>query len=69
MYAGRMVETAPVEGAVSTPVHPYTEGLLAAIPKLDSDVTRLADHSRQHPDPDESIAGMPLRPALRAGAG
>jgi len=30
--------------AVSQPLHPYTEGLLAAIPKLDIDVDRLADH-------------------------
>ena len=29
MYAGRVVEEAPVERAVPRPVHPYTEGLMA----------------------------------------
>ena len=37
----RVVETAPVKDLFRKPVHPYTEGLLAAIPKLDVDVVRL----------------------------
>ncbi|HJP43646.1 MAG: ABC transporter ATP-binding protein [Candidatus Poseidoniia archaeon] len=32
MYAGTIVETAPVEELFSDPKHPYTEGLLAALP-------------------------------------
>jgi peptide/nickel transport system ATP-binding protein len=42
MYAGRIVEVAPVREAVQTPAHPYAQGLMAAIPKLDKDVSRLA---------------------------
>ena len=34
MYAGEVVETATVAELFSTPQHPYTEGLLAAIPRL-----------------------------------
>lgn len=34
MYAGRIVEQAPVHDLFKTPKHPYTQGLLAAIPKL-----------------------------------
>lgn len=34
MYAGRKVEEAPVEQIVSTPRHPYSAGLIAAIPHL-----------------------------------
>ncbi|MGQ9616009.1 MAG: ABC transporter ATP-binding protein [Spirochaetota bacterium] len=34
MYAGTMVETAPTEELFEKPLHPYTRGLLKAIPKL-----------------------------------
>jgi oligopeptide/dipeptide ABC transporter ATP-binding protein len=36
MYAGRIVEQAPVNEIYARPRHPYTKGLLASIPKLDS---------------------------------
>jgi peptide/nickel transport system ATP-binding protein len=32
MYAGEVVETAPVEALFAAPTHPYTRGLLACIP-------------------------------------
>ena len=35
MYAGRIVETAPVKELYSAPAHPYTRGLLDSIPRLD----------------------------------
>ncbi|WP_329382083.1 ABC transporter ATP-binding protein [Streptomyces sp. NBC_01716] len=35
MYAGRIVETAPVHGIYKAPAHPYTRGLLDSIPRLD----------------------------------
>ena len=35
MYAGQIVESAPVEQLFSSPQHPYTQRLLAAIPRLD----------------------------------
>jgi oligopeptide transport system ATP-binding protein len=35
MYAGRIVETAPVHELYSRPSHPYTKGLLRSIPRLD----------------------------------
>jgi oligopeptide/dipeptide ABC transporter ATP-binding protein len=34
MYLGRIIEVAPTETLFSNPQHPYTKGLLAAIPKL-----------------------------------
>jgi oligopeptide/dipeptide ABC transporter ATP-binding protein len=37
MYAGQIIEEAPVEELFSRPRHPYTEGLLRAVPRL-SDV-------------------------------
>ncbi|MFE7188521.1 ABC transporter ATP-binding protein [Kitasatospora sp. NPDC057541] len=35
MYAGRIVETAPVHDLYARPAHPYTKGLLRSIPRLD----------------------------------
>jgi oligopeptide/dipeptide ABC transporter ATP-binding protein len=45
MYAGRIVEEAKVDDLFALPLHPYTEGLLAATPRLDTGMTphRLAD--------------------------
>ena len=36
MYAGRKVEEAPVDDLFERPAHPYTHGLLASIPHLDT---------------------------------
>ncbi|WP_320774534.1 ABC transporter ATP-binding protein [Streptomyces sp. CRN 30] len=35
MYAGRIVESAPVHEIYKNPAHPYTQGLLESIPRLD----------------------------------
>jgi len=43
MYAGRKVEEAPVEALFDNPLHPYTRGLMAAIPRLDTDAARLQE--------------------------
>ena len=41
MYAGYIVEIAPVWDIFSTPKHPYTRGLLQSIPRLDEDTESL----------------------------
>ncbi|WP_211229487.1 ABC transporter ATP-binding protein [Nakamurella lactea] len=41
MYAGRVVETAPVRNIFRAPQHPYTVGLLSCLPRLDSTVEEL----------------------------
>jgi oligopeptide/dipeptide ABC transporter ATP-binding protein len=34
MYAGRIVETGPVETLFAAPLHPYSAGLLGSIPRI-----------------------------------
>ncbi|MDO9709063.1 ABC transporter ATP-binding protein [Paracraurococcus lichenis] len=35
MYAGKVIEEAPVEALFARPLHPYTQGLIRSIPRLD----------------------------------
>ncbi|MGS4944614.1 ABC transporter ATP-binding protein [Meridianimarinicoccus sp. RP-17] len=42
MYAGRLVETGPVDDVVRRPQHPYTVGLMGSIPGLRRDVEELS---------------------------
>lgn len=62
MYAGRVVEQAPVRDLFQNPVHPYTVGLIAAVPKLDSDAARLTTITGRIPGPQEIIPGCRFNP-------
>jgi peptide/nickel transport system ATP-binding protein len=55
MYAGEIVEQAPVEALFDLPQHPYTIGLLGAIPRLDRTSARLATIDGMVP----SMAALP----------
>jgi peptide/nickel transport system ATP-binding protein len=61
MYAGHKVEEAPVAELFRTPRHPYTQGLLGAVPKLGSSIEgrtlRLAEIPGQVPDLKQRIRG------------
>ncbi len=54
MYAGRVVETADVETIFAAPRHPYTRGLLASLPRLD---TAAADAAADSVADDERDGG------------
>jgi peptide/nickel transport system ATP-binding protein len=41
MYAGRIAEIGPVHEVINHPAHPYTAGLMASIPDMESDRERL----------------------------
>ena len=40
MYAGKIVEKAPTDKLFKEPLHPYTEGLIASVPKLENKGTK-----------------------------
>ena len=46
MYAGRKVEQAAVEALFEEPLHPYTRGLMRAIPRLDIEADAAGTHPR-----------------------
>jgi peptide/nickel transport system ATP-binding protein len=51
MYAGRVVERAPVARLFAEPQHPYTVGLLGSVPRLDAEQARLPAIQGQVPGP------------------
>ena len=57
MYAGRVVEQAPVQALFEAPQHPYTVGLLGSIPRLDAQRSRLASIEGQVPSPLRRSSG------------
>jgi peptide/nickel transport system ATP-binding protein len=82
MYAGRVVETATADALFSHPMHPYTRGLLAALPELDGPIRKLSAIPGTVPSPMAMPAGCAFaprcaqreadcdvrRPGLRVGA-
>src|SRR5438876_1187859 len=63
MYAGHIVESAPVKQIFQTPAHPYTVGLLHSIPRLDEQRgQKLTPISGQPPDLGREIIGCPYAP-------
>jgi peptide/nickel transport system ATP-binding protein len=66
MYAGRVVERAPTPALFKKMRMPYTEALLAAIPKLDAAPhTVLPAISGRPPDPTRPIKGCSFSPRCR----
>ncbi|HEY8393944.1 MAG TPA: ABC transporter ATP-binding protein [Thermaerobacter sp.] len=63
MYAGEVVEEAPVRELFSSPRHPYTRGLLESIPRLDSArKTKLPAIEGSVPHPSQRPAGCAFAP-------
>ena len=64
MYAGEIVEQAPVDVLFAAPEHPYTVGLLGSVPRLDQKADQLAVIEGMVPDMSRPPGGLPLRAAL-----
>jgi len=62
MYAGRIVERGAVETILGQPVHPYTRGLMAAVPRLSGGKTRMAGIPGAVPNPARLPTGCPFHP-------
>ena len=62
MYAGRIVEMGDVRDIFNHPSHPYTEALLASVPKLEEDVDRLYSIEGQPPTLHDLPTGCPFAP-------
>jgi oligopeptide/dipeptide ABC transporter ATP-binding protein len=62
MYAGAVVERAPVETLFAEPQHPYTVGLLGSIPKLHEEQERLATIEGMVPNPLDMPRGCRFNP-------
>jgi oligopeptide/dipeptide ABC transporter ATP-binding protein len=62
MYAGRIVERAPVRALFAEPQHPYTIGLLGSIPKLHVRQERLAAIEGQVPTAVSQVQGCRFHP-------
>lgn len=70
MYAGRVVEHAPTQALFKHMHMPYTEALLAAIPKLETAPhTPLPAISGRPPDPTRPLKGCSFAPRCRYAAG
>ncbi|MFG3504315.1 ABC transporter ATP-binding protein [Streptomyces sp. NPDC047821] len=68
MYAGRIVETAPVHALYKRPAHPYTQGLLDSVPRLDHKGRELYAIKGLPPSLSAIPPGCPFHPRCpRAG--
>ena len=61
MYAGEVVEEAPVNALFDKPAHPYTEGLLAAVPRFGEEQDRLLTIRGTVPPPTAWPSGCRFR--------
>jgi peptide/nickel transport system ATP-binding protein len=62
MYAGEIVETAPAAAFVTSPRHPYTQGLLQSFPPLSGERRRLTGIPGSPPDLADPPAGCRFNP-------
>ena len=65
MYAGVVVEEGPVDIIFKKPAHPYTEGLLNSLPKMDGQEGDLIPIEGSVPAPDKRPAGCCFGPRCK----
>ena len=62
MYTGEVVESAPVKDLFAAPLHPYTEGLIGALPRLGQPTERLSAIEGMVPDAGDMPRGCHFHP-------
>jgi oligopeptide/dipeptide ABC transporter ATP-binding protein len=62
MYAGRVVERGPVDQVIQEPKHPYTQGLLACLPRLTSKTQKIEPIPGNVPDLADLPPGCAFAP-------
>ena len=62
MYGGQIMEEGQTGNIFADPTHPYTAGLLKAVPRLDKDDAELATIAGEPPDMSHLPAGCPFSP-------
>ncbi len=62
VYAGKVVEIAPVEHILRKPAHPYTIGLISCLPDISTEVKRLPSIPGNTPNPMDIPSGCPFHP-------
>ncbi|SDR17174.1 ABC transporter ATP-binding protein [Actinopolyspora saharensis] len=68
MYAGRVVEESDAESLYKRPAHPYTEGLMESIPRLDQKGEELASIKGLPPNLADIPPGCPFHPRCHRAA-
>lgn len=69
MYAGRIIEIGPVRAVIGAPRHPYAQGLMGAIPALDSELDRLVQIPGSMPRLSAIPPGCAFNPRCALGDG
>jgi peptide/nickel transport system ATP-binding protein len=62
MYLGRIVESAPTEEVFTRPNHPYTQALLAEVPRIDARKRRFTAIKGEIPSPLSAPSGCHFHP-------
>lgn len=62
MYGGRVMEQGPTEPLFAEPTHPYTRGLLAAVPRVDDEDAAMKAIPGNPPNMAAPPEGCPFRP-------
>ena len=65
VYTGEVVESAPVKALFQEPLHPYTEGLIGALPRLGRPTERLEAIEGMVPDAGEMPEGCHFHPRCK----
>ncbi len=65
MYGGQVMEIGTTESVYAAPTHPYTQGLMSAVPRVDSVLDKLVTIPGNPPNMMNMPAGCPFTPRCR----